>query len=67
MLHTLFELASFHNIIPLDSRTPPLFTVRILLLDRADSPFAALIGAGMGDAEPVPAGAPWDDRAASQT
>ena len=33
VLHTLFELASFHNIVPLDAGTPPLFTVRILLLE----------------------------------
>ena len=60
VLHTLFQLASFHNIVPLDESTPPLFTVRIVLLDRHDRPFAALVGAGMGEAEPLPAGAPWN-------
>lgn len=62
VLHTLFELASFHNIIPLDTYVPPLFTQRILLLDQADRPFAALVGAGIGDTEPLPAGAPWEDQ-----
>ena len=66
VLHVLFELASFHNIVPLHTRTPPLFTLRILLLDCADKPFAALVGSGMGDAEPVPAGTPWNDHPAPQ-
>lgn len=59
-------MASFHHIIPFDTRTPPLFTVRILLLDRSDRPFASLIGAGMGDAELAPLEMPWDEQAAPQ-
>lgn len=59
VLQTLFELASFHNIVPLDSTVAPLFTQRILLLDHQQRPFAALVGAGLGDVEPLPAGAPW--------
>ena len=61
VLATLFQLASFHNIVPLDESTPPLFTMRIVLLDRHDRPFAALVGAGMGETEPLPAGAPWNE------
>lgn len=66
VLHQLFELASFHNVVPIQTRTPPLFTLRILLLDRAEQPFAALIGAGMGDAEPFPDGTPGTDHPAPQ-
>lgn len=53
---TLFELASFHNIVALDivaldDTTPPLFTQRILLLDTNGRPFYAMPGAGVGDVE----------------
>jgi hypothetical protein len=49
----LFELASDHNIVALDATTPPLFTQRILLVDSDGQPFSAMIGAGVGDVEPV--------------
>jgi len=49
--NTLFEIASFHNIIALDATTPPLFTQRILLLDTGGRPFHAMLGAGIGDVE----------------
>jgi hypothetical protein len=49
--HTLFELASYRNIIALDAITPPLFTQRILLLDTDGHPFHAMLGAGVGDVE----------------
>lgn len=49
--NTLFELASYHNIIALDATTPPLFTQRILLLDTDGRPFHAMLGAGVGDVE----------------
>src|SRR5689334_17182485 len=39
--NTLFELASHHNIISLDSATPPLFTQRILLVGKDGRPFSA--------------------------
>jgi hypothetical protein len=51
--HTLFELASDHNIIALDGLTPPLFTQRILIVSADGRVFAAMIGAGIGDVEPV--------------
>jgi hypothetical protein len=50
--NTLFELASDHNIISLDG-SPPLFTQRILLVDAKGQPFAAMLGAGVGDVETV--------------
>ena len=49
----LFELASYHNIVALDGTTPPLFTQRILLVDADGQPFSAMIGAAVGDVEPV--------------
>ncbi|WP_020663653.1 hypothetical protein [Amycolatopsis benzoatilytica] len=49
----LFELASYHNIVALDATTPPLFTQRILLVDDGGRVFSAMIGAGVGDVEPV--------------
>lgn len=51
--NALFELASYHNIVALDATTPPLFTQRILLVDSDGQPFSAMIGAGVGDVEPV--------------
>jgi hypothetical protein len=51
--NTLFELASYHNIIALDATTPPLFTQRILLLDTDGRPFHAMLGVGVGDVEDV--------------
>ncbi len=54
VMNTLFELASFHNVVALDGNHPPLFTQRILLLDTDGRPFAALIGAAVGDVEPLP-------------
>ncbi|GAB2677201.1 hypothetical protein GCM10027271_42530 [Saccharopolyspora gloriosae] len=56
---TLFELASFHNIVPLDT-TAPLFTLKILLIDHCERPVAGLVGSGVGDVERLPAGGPWD-------
>ncbi|MEC3974952.1 hypothetical protein [Amycolatopsis sp. H20-H5] len=53
VMNTLFELASYHNIIALDATTPPLFTQRILLVGTDGHPFAAMMGAGVGDVEPV--------------
>ena len=50
---TLFELASYHNIIALDATAPPLFTQRILFLDTDGHPFHAMLGAGVGDVEDV--------------
>ncbi len=49
--NTLFELASYHNIVALDATMPSLFTQRILLLDTDGRPFYALLGAGVGDVE----------------
>lgn len=51
--NTLFELASYHNIIALDAATPPLFTQRILLVDSDGRPFSAMVGSGVGDVESV--------------
>lgn len=52
--HTLFELASYHNVVALDDTAPPLFTQRILVMGTDGRPFAALIGAAVGDVEPLP-------------
>ncbi|HWO67466.1 MAG TPA: hypothetical protein VNO31_46280 [Umezawaea sp.] len=38
VMNTLFELASDHNIITLDTASPPLFTQRIVLVDLTGSP-----------------------------
>lgn len=54
VMNTLFELASYHNIVALDGNHPPLYSQRILLLDSDGRPFVALIGAGIGDVEPLP-------------
>jgi len=51
--HTLFELASYHNIVALDATTPPLFTQRILLIGSDGRPFSAMIGSGIGDVDSV--------------
>ncbi|WP_258348989.1 hypothetical protein [Saccharopolyspora gregorii] len=61
----LFELSSFHNVVPLNSSEAPLFTQKILLMDRNEKPFAGLVGAGVGDVEPLPAGTPWDTHPAT--
>jgi hypothetical protein len=50
---TLFELASYHNIVALDGATPPLFTQRILLVGADGQPFSAMVGTAVGDVEPV--------------
>jgi hypothetical protein len=50
---TLFEVASDFNIVALDAETPPLFTQRILLVGADGQPFSAMIGAAVGDVEPV--------------
>ncbi|WP_063797816.1 hypothetical protein [Saccharothrix sp. NRRL B-16348] len=60
VMNVLFELASFHNIVVLDDHTPPLFTQRILLIGTDGLPFAGLIGAAVGDVEPL-AGLIFDD------
>lgn len=52
---TLFELASYHNIVALDGVTPPLFTQRILLVGTDGRAFSAMVGAAVGDVEPVTA------------
>lgn len=52
VMNTLFELASDHNIITLDTASPPLFTQRIVLVNHHGRPFAAKVGAGMGEPEP---------------
>jgi len=52
VMNTLFELASDHNIVTLDATSPPLFTQRIVLIDPNGQPFAAKVGAGMGEPEP---------------
>jgi hypothetical protein len=54
VMNTLFELASYHNVVALDGSQPPLFTQRILILDTDGRPFAALVGAAVGDVEPLP-------------
>jgi hypothetical protein len=46
---TLFELASYFNIVALDGITPPLFTQRILLVGADGRPFSAMVGAAVGD------------------
>jgi hypothetical protein len=51
--NTLFELASYFNIVALDGATPPLFTQRILLVGADGRPFSAMVGAAVGDVEPV--------------
>jgi hypothetical protein len=51
--NALFELASYHNIVALDSATPPLFTQRILLVGTDGRPFSAMLGAAVGDVEHV--------------
>jgi hypothetical protein len=50
--NTLFELASYFNIVALDGATPPLFTQRILLVGTDGRPFSALVGAAVGEVEP---------------
>jgi hypothetical protein len=50
---TLFELASYFNIVALDGVTPPLFTQRILLVGADGRPLSAMVGAAVGDVEPV--------------
>ncbi|MEV6602750.1 hypothetical protein [Kutzneria sp. NPDC051319] len=59
--NTLFELASYHNIVGLDAATPPLFTQRILLVGSDGLPFSAMIGAGFGDVETVTRQGNWPD------
>jgi hypothetical protein len=44
---------SDHNIIALDGFTTPLLTQRILIVGTDSRPFAATVGAGIGNAEPV--------------
>ncbi|MEV6608891.1 hypothetical protein [Kutzneria sp. NPDC051319] len=51
--NTLFELASYFNIVALDGVTPPLFTQRILLVGADGRPFSAMVGTAVGDVEPV--------------
>lgn len=46
-------MGSYHNIVALDGVTPPLFTQRILLVDADGRPFSAMVGAAVGDVEPV--------------
>lgn len=53
VLRAVFELASDHNIVSLDGTTPPLFTQRILLIGPDGRPFAAMVGAAIGDVEKV--------------
>lgn len=47
-----FELASHYNVIDLDG-DPPLFVHRILAVDTTGTPYAGLIGAGIGDIHPA--------------
>ncbi|WP_235922129.1 hypothetical protein [Lentzea tibetensis] len=49
----LFELVSNHNIIAPDAMKSPLFTQSILLVDSLGQPFAAMVGAGLSEPEPV--------------
>lgn len=58
VMNALFELGSEHNIITLDTVSPPLFTQRILLVDPCGQPFAAKVDAGMGEPEPFTPGEP---------
>ncbi|MET0133929.1 MAG: hypothetical protein ABW215_10100 [Kibdelosporangium sp.] len=53
VMNTLFELASYHNIVDLDVTRPPLFTQHIVLHDADGEPFAAMVGAGVADVELV--------------
>jgi hypothetical protein len=47
------RMVSSHNIIALDAVTPPLFTQHILLVNSFGQPFAAMVGAGVGEPKPV--------------
>ncbi|MCE7010082.1 hypothetical protein LWC34_45850 [Kibdelosporangium philippinense] len=47
--YALFELASAHNVAPLDASTPPMFTQRILLVDAHGQPTFALMGTGISE------------------
>lgn len=51
VMNSVFELASYYNVACLDGVTPPLFTLRILLVDPDGRPFSALIGTAVGDVE----------------
>jgi hypothetical protein len=51
--NTVFELASYFNIVALDPATPPLFTQHILLVGPDGHPFSAMVGAAVGDVEPL--------------
>lgn len=53
VMTALFELVSRRNIIALDAVTPPLFTQHIVLVDSFGQPFAAMVGAGVGEPEPI--------------
>lgn len=46
-------MVSRHNIVALDAVTPPLFTQHIVLVDSFGQPFAAMVGAGVGEPEPI--------------
>jgi hypothetical protein len=49
----VFELASHYNLIDLDGDRPPVFVHRILAVDATGTPYAGLIGTGMGDIHPT--------------
>jgi hypothetical protein len=46
-------MVSDHNIIALDAVTPPLSTQHIVLVDPFGQPFAAMVGAGVGEPERI--------------
>jgi hypothetical protein len=48
-IRTVFELASHANIVDVSGTVAPLFTIRILAFDQDNTPYAGLLGAGMGD------------------
>jgi hypothetical protein len=60
--NTLFEIASYYNLIGLDAAVPPLFTQRILLVGNDGRPFSAMIGAGVGDVETMTQHRSWPGR-----
>lgn len=50
----VFELASHYNLIDIEGDQPPVFVHRILAVDATGTPYAGLIGMGMGDIHPTP-------------
>ncbi|MFE2755424.1 hypothetical protein ACFXGA_25820 [Actinosynnema sp. NPDC059335] len=53
VITTLFDLVSAYNIIPLDPVALPTFVQQVVLVNQYGQPFAAIVGAGVGEVEPV--------------